>query len=88
MCTRIICRMEKDLLCVNIGKKGLSESVVAEIRMLLEKKRLIKVRFLKSAGSDRKGLVEKLGDLTGGVVERSTGFVCVLRKKGVSSCIK
>ena len=66
-----------------IGKKGLTEAVVAEIRRLLNKRKLIKVKILKSAleNKDKKEVMEELVNKTNAVLIEAVGFVVVLARK-------
>lgn len=68
---------------VRIGKSGLTDSVIGEIKKHLEKKKMIKVKMLKSfAGArDRKELAEEIAEKTGSSVIHMVGFVVVLLKK-------
>ena len=65
---------------VRIGKSGLSETVIAEITQQLKVKKLIKVKFLRSAleEADRKSLVASLVEKTPSVLVQNVGFVVVL----------
>lgn len=46
---RALATKAKDLPAIlQVGKNGLSDAFVAELRLLLEKKGLVKVRFLRS----------------------------------------
>ena len=65
---------------VRIGKSGLSETVIAEITQQLKVKKLIKVKFLRSAleEADRKSLVNALVEKTPSVLVQNVGFVVVL----------
>ena len=65
---------------LQIGKGGITDSVVKEILLQLKKKKLIKIKLLQSAG-DRKKLVEEIISKTKAVLVRSVGRVVVLYKK-------
>ena len=65
---------------LNIGKSGITDSVVKEILKLLKKRKLIKIKLLKSAG-EREELVEELISKTQATLVRSVGRVVVLYKK-------
>lgn len=64
---------------LQIGKSGVTDSVIEEIKRLLKKKKLIKIKLLKPAG-DRKKLVEEIISATGATLVRSVGRVAVLYK--------
>lgn len=65
---------------VQVGKEGITDSLIEEIKKQLKKRKLIKVKFLKSAG-ERKKLVEEIVSETGAILVRSVGRVAVLFKK-------
>ncbi|MFC1800893.1 YhbY family RNA-binding protein [Nanoarchaeota archaeon] len=65
---------------LQIGKSGLTDSVIQEIIKILKKKKLIKIKLLSSAG-DRKKLADEIVSKTGAVLIRSVGRVVVLFKK-------
>ena len=73
-------KLSDDLVCLHIGKSGLTEGVYKEIIMLLEKRGMIKVKILKSATDDRKAFAKDLAMKTESVLERMIGSVCLLRK--------
>jgi RNA-binding protein len=68
---------------VRIGKNGLTEGIVNEMIRQLKKKKLIKVKLLKSFVQDksRKELANEISSATNSEVIDSVGFVVVLRKK-------
>ena len=68
---------------VRIGKNGLTEGIVNEMIRQLKKKKLIKVKLLKSFVQDRnkKELIEEISSATDSEVIDLVGFVVVLRKK-------
>ncbi len=67
---------------IQIGKSGLSESVVDEIKKQLKKRKLIKIKFLKSVleGKSKKELADEVVEITGAKVVMKTGFTLVLYK--------
>lgn len=69
-----------------IGKNGLSEQQIREINEQLKKKKVIKIKFLKSAlkKADKKTLAAELLEKTGARLVRKTGFVVVLRRKSLT----
>jgi len=69
---------------VNIGKKGLTESVINEIKKRVEKEGIIKVKInknLRKEGFDRKAFAEQLARATGTEVVDLRGYTVILRKK-------
>ena len=66
-----------------IGKKGLEESVIDEIKKQLDKKGLVKVRFMKSFvdKNDRKKTADELSNRTNSKLIEIVGFNAVLLKE-------
>ena len=65
---------------LQIGKGGVTGSVVKEINFQLKKRKLIKIKLLQSAG-DRKKLADEIVSKTKAVLVRSVGRVVVLYKR-------
>lgn len=72
---------------VNIGKKGVTRGVIEEIKKRLERKKVIKVRILKSAlvatGLDRRSLARLVAEKTGASLAEVRGRTFILVKQGV-----
>ena len=68
---------------MRIGKSGLTESVIAELLKQLKKKKLIKVKLLKSfrEGNERTQSAAELAARTGSVVIEMIGNAVVLWKE-------
>ena len=68
---------------VRIGKNGLTESAVAQVRRLLQKRKLVKVKFLRSflEDHDRRASAKKLAHDTGAELVDQVGFVAVLYRR-------
>lgn len=66
-----------------IGKNGLNESVVKEIKLQLKKKKLIKVKYLRNALGDgsRKEFANKIAEETDSELINAVGLVVVLKKR-------
>jgi RNA-binding protein len=75
-------RMEPNL---NLGKEGLTESVVEEIKRQLRRNKLIKIKMLPSMSdkADKKQIAKELELKTGAVLIDSIGFTYVLAVKSV-----
>lgn len=71
---------------VRIGKGGLSEGLIHEIRRRLEEEGVIKVRvlrsYLASSAEDTRSVAEAVSRLTGSELVTVRGHVFVLRKRG------
>jgi RNA-binding protein len=68
---------------VRIGKNGLTEGTVNEIKLQLKKKKLIKIKLLRSFVQDKnkKELIKKIASVTNSEIIESVGFILVLSKK-------
>ena len=68
---------------LRIGKNGLTEGMVKEIKEQLKRKKLINIKFLKAAmeGKDKKKFSAEVAEKTGGEVVYQVGFVVVLWKR-------
>jgi len=68
---------------VRIGKSGLTDSVVGEIKKQIKQKGMIKVKMLKSfvGGKDKKESAMELAEKTESSLVQRVGFVVVLSKK-------
>lgn len=68
---------------VRIGKSGLTDSVVGEIKKQIKQKGMIKVKMLKSfvGGKDKKESAMEIADKTESNLVQRVGFVVVLAKK-------
>ena len=67
---------------LNLGKNGLSYPVVDEIKHLLKKKKLIKIKMLKSCfkDKDKKELAKEISEKTNSTLIEAVGNVVVLYK--------
>ena len=65
---------------IRIGKNGLTENIIKEIKTHIKKRKLIKVKLLKSfiGENNRKELAKELADKTDSKVIQQIGFVVVL----------
>ncbi|MFH1788619.1 MAG: YhbY family RNA-binding protein [Candidatus Altiarchaeota archaeon] len=72
-----------DLVTFNVGKNGVSEALVSELRGIIVKKGKVRVKFLKAAraGSDRNALADDLVEKTGARLSFARGNVIVLERK-------
>ncbi len=65
---------------VRIGKNGLTESMIREIERHLKKRKLIKIKLLKSV-EDRKTIAEEIAKRTNSELIEAVGFIVVLFKQ-------
>jgi RNA-binding protein YhbY len=66
-----------------IGKGGLTQGVIDEIKKQLRVKGAVKIKLLRSfimsnEGKRKKELFQEIADMTGGRIESAVGFVLVL----------
>ena len=67
---------------IRVGKNGLTESTIKEIKKQLNKKKLIKVKLLRAfvKGKDKKLVANKIAEETNSRLIDLVGFVIVLYK--------
>ncbi|MBC7110203.1 MAG: YhbY family RNA-binding protein [Archaeoglobi archaeon] len=67
---------------VQIGKSGLTEGVIEEIKRQLEDKKVIKIRFMRSITKERdvEELVREIAIRTGCEIEDVRGRTAVIKK--------
>lgn len=67
---------------VQIGKNGLTDTVIEEIKRQLEDKKLIKIKFLKGAleAKDKKELAKEIVEKTNSKVVLFVGFSLTIYK--------
>ena len=64
-----------------IGKNGLNENIIKDIKARLKKKKTIKIKFLQSAikGKNKEELFNKLREHTNSRIIKKIGFTVILR---------
>ncbi len=67
---------------VRIGKAGITETVLEEIRKQVKKRKIIKVKFLPghATGKDKKQFAKEIAEKTGTKLVSQAGFVVVLKE--------
>ena len=63
---------------VHVGKEGLTEGIVQEVKAQLKRSKLIKVKVLPAAGQDKDEVAEELAARTGAKVVETRGFTVLL----------
>ena len=63
-----------------IGKKGLTEGILREIKLQLESKKLIKIKVLKSIRHEFPQILERIKQESGADEVKKVGFTIILRK--------
>jgi RNA-binding protein len=68
---------------LRIGKNGITDSLIVELKKHLKKKKLIKIKILKSARgmADKKAFVNEIAQKTESELVELIGYVFVLYKK-------
>jgi RNA-binding protein len=68
---------------LRIGKNGITESVIAEIKKQLKNRKLIKIKLIKSImeGPGKKKTAKEIADATDSELIQQVGFVIVLHKR-------
>lgn len=66
---------------IRIGKNGLTEGTIKEIEKQLKKRKLIKIKLLKSfiEGKDKKSAAKEVAEKTNSILVDQVGFVVVLK---------
>lgn len=69
-------------IVVRIGKAGITESVIEEIKKQVKKRKIIKVKFLPAhaKGKNKQEFAEELAEKTKTKIVGQTGFVVVLER--------
>jgi len=72
-----------EITTINVGKNGVSDEVIAEMKAQLRKKGSVRVKFLKAARADkdRRELAAELSLKASAEVSFSRGNVIVLEKR-------
>lgn len=70
---------------VNIGKQGITDSLIKEITKQLKKRKLIKIKLLKSFSGDRKEAAQELVAKTKSELISQIGKAIVLYKGQLDS---
>lgn len=67
---------------INVGKKGITESLINEINLQLEKRGIVKVKLLRNfeSRSNRSSVGEELAKRLGCKVKDVRGFVITLER--------
>lgn len=67
---------------IRIGKNGLTDSLVEEIRCQLKKRKTVKVKLLKKGGEemDKKVIAREIADKTGSRIIHSVGSTLTFHK--------
>ena len=68
---------------IRIGKNGLTDGVINEIKSQLKSKKLVKIKLLRHfiQDKDKKMVAKEIAEKTDSVLIDSVGFVVVLHKR-------
>lgn len=71
---------------VNVGKAGLTDEVVKQVKIVLQRKKLLKIKFLRTYVDTEKDkttriLAKELAEKTNGLLIDVVGLIVVLAKK-------
>ena len=72
---------------VQIGKQGITPTLITEIKNQLKTRKIIKIKLLQSAleNKTKKELAKELAHLTSAELIHQVGFVVVLARRGYNS---
>jgi len=80
-------RKEREEVVINVGKKGVTEGLINEINMLIEKRGRVKVRMLRNfremgeaEGKDKKMLAQEISSKVKGKLVDFRGFVLTFER--------
>jgi RNA-binding protein len=68
-------------ITINIGKSGLKESVIDEIKRQLKEREIVKIRFSRAMSLDKKSYINSILEKTNSKLVDFRGNVAVLFKK-------
>ena len=68
-------------ITINIGKSGVKESVIDEIKRQLKDREVVKIRFSRSMAMEKKSYINSILDKTNSKLVDLRGNVAVLFKK-------
>ncbi len=70
-------------VAIQIGKKGITNGVVEELKRQLKEKKLVKVKFLRTAlgETEREQLAKELQERTGAILIGIRGNTAVFQRK-------
>ena len=75
--------MKEKIQVVRVGKNGLEDNVIKEIKRQLKEKRIVKIKFMRNIVSDKeefnKLVKELLSKLENVKIEKQIGHTIVLR---------
>jgi RNA-binding protein len=78
---------EREEVVINVGKKGVTEGLINEINMLIEKRGRVKVRMLRNfremgeaEGKDKKMLAQEISSRVKGKLVDFRGFVLTFER--------
>jgi RNA-binding protein len=71
---------------IRIGKNGITENIIKDIKIHIKKRKLIKVKLLKSfiGEKNKKDIANELADKTDSKIIQQIGFVVVLSEKNTN----
>lgn len=67
---------------LQIGKSGLTQPLIEEIKLQLKKRKIIKIKIMKNAADKRDELIEKIIAHTDSQLVKRVGNTLVLKKVG------
>jgi RNA-binding protein len=63
---------------VHVGKEGLSEGIIQEVKAQIKRSKLVKVRVLPAADQNKDEVAEELARRTGAKIVETRGFTVLL----------
>lgn len=78
--------MTDKIVTINVGKNGVTENLIKEINLILEKRGIVKVKMLKNfrsmafEQSDKKAIAEEIAGKVNGKLVDLRGFVMTFKR--------
>jgi len=72
----------KDLVpTIHVGKGGVDEGLIQEVKLQLKTRKVVKIRLLPSAAEDKKGTAQQIADGANAVLIDVRGYIVLLCEK-------
>lgn len=74
--------MSEEIFVVRIGKSGITDGIINEIKRHLRQKKIVKVKFLPAfmKNNDKKLVAQEIAGKCEAIVSKRVGFTVVLEK--------
>ena len=79
-------RMRGDMITLHVGKNGITDTVIEEIKLVLKKYRIVRLKFLKTFMEEekkkrsKKEIYQGIAEQANAKIEKAVGFTVILKK--------